>query len=81
MCRNPSFGLTTKARVYKVAGQERSLGVTSHAPRSAKKCEGMNPHTPKWTLILGVRDLMDSQIFRRRLQGLKSVGLKFFLYH
>jgi hypothetical protein len=33
----------------KVAGQEGSLGVTYHVPRSAKECEGMNPHTPKWT--------------------------------
>jgi len=30
----------TKARACKVAGQERK-------PRSEKKCEGMNPHTPK----------------------------------
>jgi hypothetical protein len=46
-CRNPSFGLATKARDCKVAGQEGSRGVTSHAPKSAKECEGMNPHTPK----------------------------------
>jgi hypothetical protein len=25
-----------------------------HNPRSAKKCEGMNPHTPKWSSTLGV---------------------------
>ncbi len=48
-CRNPSLGLATKARACKVAGQERSLGITFHAPRSAKECEGMNLHTPKWT--------------------------------
>jgi hypothetical protein len=53
-CRNPNLGLTTKARACKVAGQEGSLGVTSHAPGSAKECEGMNPHTPKWTLILKI---------------------------
>jgi hypothetical protein len=39
--------VATKARACKVAGQERSLGVTSHALGSAKKCEGVNPHTPK----------------------------------
>jgi hypothetical protein len=46
-CYNPSLGLVTKARACKVAGQEGSPRVTSHSPRSAKKCEGMNPHTPK----------------------------------
>jgi hypothetical protein len=35
-CRNPSFGLATKARGYKVAGQEGDPGVTSHAHGSAK---------------------------------------------
>jgi hypothetical protein len=30
------------------------LGVTSHVLESAKKCEGMNLHTSKWTPILGV---------------------------
>ncbi len=43
----PRRGLATKARACKVVGQEGSLGVTSHVPESAKKCEGMNSHTPK----------------------------------
>jgi hypothetical protein len=47
MCHNPSLGLATKAMVYKVAGQKGNLGVTSCALESAKKCEGMNLHTPK----------------------------------
>jgi hypothetical protein len=46
-CCNLNLRLATKAMVYKVAGQEGSLGVASHAPESAKECEGMNPHTPK----------------------------------
>jgi hypothetical protein len=46
------------------AGQEGILGVTFHAPRSAKECEGMNPHTPKGTPTLGVGILMDFRIFR-----------------
>jgi hypothetical protein len=33
----------------KVLGQEGSSRVTFYALRSAKECEGMNPHTPKWT--------------------------------
>ncbi len=28
-------------------GPRGSLGITSHAPGSAKECEGVNPHTPK----------------------------------
>jgi hypothetical protein len=32
LCRNPSLGLVTKTRACKGAGQEGSLGVTSHAP-------------------------------------------------
>jgi hypothetical protein len=46
-CPNPGLGLATMARACKGAGQEGSLGVTSHAPRSVGECEGMNTHTPK----------------------------------
>jgi hypothetical protein len=46
-CHNPNLGLATKARACKVASQKGSLGVTFHAPGSAKECEGMNPRTPK----------------------------------
>jgi hypothetical protein len=51
----PSLRLMTKARAYKVANQKGSSGVTFCAPRSAKECEGANPHTPKLTPIMGVR--------------------------
>jgi len=44
-CCNLSIGLTTKARARKVTGQEGSLGVTSHAPGSAKSVR-------EWTLTL-----------------------------
>jgi hypothetical protein len=37
MCHNPSFGLATKARGCKVAGQENDLGVTSHVLENAKR--------------------------------------------
>jgi hypothetical protein len=80
-CRNPSLGLVTKARVCKVASQEGSSGLTSSAPGSAKECEGMNPHTPKRTPILGVGVLIDFQIFRGQLQGSKPIGLKSSLHH
>jgi hypothetical protein len=54
----------TKAKAFKNAGQEGSLGVTFHAPDNAKKCEGMNPHTPKGIPTLGVGTPVDSQIFK-----------------
>jgi hypothetical protein len=47
MCCNPSLRLVTKARACKGVSQEGSPRVTFHAPKSAKECEGMNPHTPK----------------------------------
>jgi len=46
-CHNPSLGLTTKARDYKVVGQEESTRVTPHAFGSVGKCEGMNPTLPR----------------------------------
>jgi len=49
-----------KARACKVANQERK-------PRSERKCEGMNPHTPKGASTLGVGILVDSQMFREQL--------------
>jgi len=35
------------AKACKSEDQEGSLGVASHAPKNAGKCEGMNLHTPK----------------------------------
>jgi hypothetical protein len=52
-CRNPSFGLATKAKGLQGCGPRESLGVTSHTPGSVGKCEGVNPHTPKVTPTLG----------------------------
>jgi len=62
---NLSFGLTTKAKGYKVEGQEGNLGVIPHAPRSARECEGINLHTPKGIPTLGVGVLVDSRMFRK----------------
>jgi hypothetical protein len=74
--RNPSIGLATKAKACKGVGQERSLGVTSHALGSVRECEGMNPHIPKWIPTLGVGILMGFWIFKEWLQGSKPIGLK-----
>ncbi len=55
--RNHSFGLATKARACKGAGQEGSLGVTSHALESGRKVWRNEPshsqvssHFGSWSL-------------------------------
>jgi hypothetical protein len=53
LCRNPNFGLATKAKGLQGCGPRKSPGVTSHTPESVGKCEGVNPHTPKATPTLG----------------------------
>jgi hypothetical protein len=72
LCHNCSLGLTTKAKVCNFMGQEWSPGVTFHARGSVRECEGMNPHTPKWSPTLGVGVPMDFRIFKGRLQGSNS---------
>jgi len=49
--------------------------------KSVKECEGMNPHTPKWTPNWGVRVLMESWIFKEGFQGSELIRLKSYLYH
>jgi hypothetical protein len=39
------------------------------------------PHTFKWAPTLGVGILMDSQVFKEALKGIKLIGLKRSLYH
>jgi hypothetical protein len=52
------------------------LGVTFHTLGIIKKCEGLNPHIPKWAPTLGVRVLIDFQIFIKVFQRSKFIGLK-----
>ncbi len=64
ICRNPSLGFATKTRASKVAGQEGSPRIMSHAPGSAREYEGIDPHTPKGTPTLGIGVLVDSRMFK-----------------
>jgi hypothetical protein len=80
-CHKPSPRLATKARACKGAGQQWSPWITFHTPGNVGECEGMNPHTPKWTLALGVGVSMDPWIFRGKLQGFKFIGLNNFIYY
>jgi hypothetical protein len=65
-CRNPNRGLATKAKGLQGCGPRGSPKVTSHAPRSVGKCEGVNPHTPKATPTLGDGVPMDFRHFREQ---------------
>jgi hypothetical protein len=56
-------------------------GMNPRTPKNVGKCEGMNPRTPKTIPTLGDGVLVDSRIFKERLQGSKLNGLKSFLYH
>jgi hypothetical protein len=80
-CRNPSLGLVTKTKGLQGCGPRGSPGVTSHAPESVRKCEGVNPHTPKATPTLGDGVPVDSRNFRERFEGSNFNGLWRFLYH
>jgi len=75
---NPNLGLVTKAKTCKGVDQEWSPRITFHDLESVGKCEGMDPHTPKWALTLGVGILMDSRIFKGRLQGSNSLDWRVF---
>jgi hypothetical protein len=63
----------TEAKAYKNVGQEGNSKVTFHALGNAKEYEGRNPHIPKGTPTLGVEVLVDSRIFKERLQGPNSL--------
>jgi len=68
LCCNPSLGLATKAKGLQGCGLKGSPKVTSHTPRSVRKCEGGNSHTPKATPTLGDGVLVDSRNFREQIQ-------------
>jgi hypothetical protein len=52
-----ALGSQPKASAWKGAGSE----CNHESPTNAKQCEGMNPHTPKWTFTLGVGGSVKSQ--------------------
>jgi hypothetical protein len=80
-CRNPSFGLATKAKGLQGCGPRGSLGVTSKTLGSVGECEGVSLHTPKATPTLGKGVPVDFRNFRDRFEGSKLNGLWRSLYH
>ncbi len=74
-CRNPSFGLATKAKGLQGCGPRGSPGVTSETPGCVGECEGVSYHTPKATPTLGDGVSVDSRNFRDQFEGSKLDGL------
>jgi hypothetical protein len=70
ICRNPSL-----ARLW----TKREGRITSRAPGSAKECEGMNLHTPKWTPIARVGVSNGLPNFQSMIIGVKTHQLETFL--
>jgi hypothetical protein len=46
---------------------------------SARKCEGMSSHTPKWTPTLGVKVLMNFRIFKELFEWSKFISSNYAL--
>jgi hypothetical protein len=57
------------------------MGITFHALKSVRECEGINPHIPKGASTLGIEVSVDSKFFRDQLQGSTPNRLKIFSYH
>jgi hypothetical protein len=71
----------TKARGMKSVKTEMQPKSHNHTLGNAKECEGMSPQTPKWAPTLGVGVSKVFQIFRKRFEKSKLIGLKISLYH
>ncbi len=81
ICHNLNFGLVTKAKACKVASQEGSPGITSHALGNAKSVREWTLKLPSELPFWELESLMDFRIFRERLQGSKLNRFKRSLYH
>jgi hypothetical protein len=59
-----ALGSRPRQRLAKVQAKNEVARITFHVIRSAGKCEGMSPHTPKWAPAWGVGVSMDFRIFK-----------------
>jgi hypothetical protein len=75
-----ALGSRLRQRGCKSVGQEEAHE-PHHIPGSVRKCEGVNPHTPKVTPTLGDGVPVDFQNFREQFKGSKLNGLWRSLYH
>ncbi len=77
LCRNPCFGLATKAKGLQGCGPRESPGVKSHIPGSVRKCEGVNLHIPK-APTLGYGIPWTPEIVESNFRGQKLMACNFF---
>jgi len=56
------LGSRPRQGVAKLQAKKGAPRIMSHAPMSARECEGIDRHTPKGTPTLGVGVSMDSRI-------------------
>jgi hypothetical protein len=80
-CHNLSLKLATKARGLQGCRPRGRLGVTSHAPKSAKSVREWTLTLPNELPLWELESQMDSQIFRTQFQGSKPIKLNISLYH
>jgi hypothetical protein len=76
-----ALGLRPRQKGLQGRRPRGSPGITSHTPESVRKCEGVNPHTPKVTPTLGDGVPVDFRNFREQFQKSKLNGLWHFLYY
>jgi hypothetical protein len=69
-----ALGLQPRQKGLQGCGPRRSQGDTSHTPESVRKCEGVNPHTPKATPTLGDGVPMESQNSESDFRGQNSMA-------
>jgi len=67
-CHDPSLRFATRLKGMQRCRPRMQFGSHIHTPKNVEKCEGMNPHTPKWVPTLGVRFSMDFQIFKEQFE-------------
>ncbi len=75
-CRNPNLGLATKVRGLQGCGPRRKPESHFTCSRECKECEGMNPHTPKGTPMLGVGVPKGFWNFLNVISGVKTHPLE-----
>jgi hypothetical protein len=76
-CCNLSLGLATKAKGLQGCGLRRKPGVTQHTPGSVRRCEGMNPHTPR-EFHFGSWSPSGLPHFQKAIWGVKTQWLEEF---
>jgi len=74
---NPSLGLATKAKGLQGCRLRGSSRITSHTLGSVRKCEGMNPHTPRQLPLWKMESQWTPKTSENNLRGKNSMSYNF----